>query len=188
MAPKKAIDDQSVLMQALLVISKQGVENFTLADIGSAVGLSPATLMQRFGSKQKLLVLAAKQAYIKLTEDLEALKKKKMHWNKELLHLLSEVPEGLTTREEIASSLGVLKLDMTDPELHPIARKLFEALRKRIQELLTIGQIPGDTEMIARELDALRHGLIIQWTLSGNGTLQKWLVNGFNTYLKRIKK
>lgn len=187
MAQKKIIDDHTVLEKALLVISEHGPEKFTLADVGKAVGLSPATLMQRFGSKQELLVLAAKQAYVKLREELEVLEKKNLPWEQELTHLLSSCPEGLCSREEIASSLGILRLDMVDPELHPIARSLFEALRKRIQELLKIGKIPN-AEITAWELDALRHGFIIQWALSGSGTIQKWLEKGFKNYFKRIKK
>lgn len=104
------------------------------------------------------------------------------------------MPEGFGSRQDIANSLGVLKLDMIDPELHPIARQLFESLRQRIQELLQEGRSSAqlissfDVKIITWELDALRHGLVIQWTLSGKGTLQKWLEKGFNNYFKRIKK
>jgi AcrR family transcriptional regulator len=194
MPPKKSIDDQSVLEKALLVISEQGPEAFTLADVGKVVGLAPATLMQRFGSKQQLLILAAKQANVKLKKDLKDLKKRKLLWDQELIHLLSAIPEGFGSRQDIANSLGVLKLDMIDPELHPIARHLFESLRKRIQELLQEGLSTGeldasmDAEVIAWELDALRHGLVIQWCLSGSGSLQKWLKRGFENYFKRIKQ
>lgn len=194
MAQKKIIDDQSVLEKALLVISEHGPDNFTLADVGKAVGLAPATLMQRFGSKQKLLMLAAKQANVKLKHDLDVLKRKKLAWDRELIHLLSAIPEGFGSRQDIANSLGVLKLDMIDPELHPIARKLFESLRQRIEELLLEGQACAqldssfDVKAITWELDALRHGLVIQWTLSGKGTLEKWMQKGFKQYLERIKK
>ena len=194
MSKKKNMEDHLVLEKALLVISEKGPDVFTLADIGKAVGLAPATLMQRFGSKQQLLILAAKQANVKLKSDLKVLKESKLPWDQELIHLLSALPEGFGSRHDIANSLGVLKLDMIDAELHPIARQYFESLRHRIQELLQIGQSSGqlgssfDVEMITWELDALRHGLGIQWTLSGEGTLQKWLENGFNNYFKRIKK
>ena len=192
MAQKKIVQDQSVLEQALLVISKHGPDCFTLADVGKAVGLAPATLLQRFGSKQQLLVLAAKQATASLQQELQTLKAKNLTWDKELIRLLAGLPKGFGSRQDIASSLGLLKLDMIDPELHPIARELFNTLRGRIQELLLSGQKSGqigafcDPEIVMWELDALRHGLVIQWTLSGKGTLQKWIKNGFQTYLKRI--
>ena len=194
MAIEKSIGDEAVLEKALLIISEKGPETFTLADIGKAVGLAPATLLQRFGSKQKLLVLAARQANLKLKQDLEDLKKKQLPWDEELTRLFIGMPEGFGSRQEIASSLGLLKLDMVDKELHPIARKLFEDLRRRIYELLLQGQACKqldakiDVKTIMWELDALRHGFVIQWTLSGEGNLYDWMKKGFQNYLNRIKK
>lgn len=194
MAQKKSIDDGTVLEKALLVISKHGPDNFTLSDISKSVGLSPATLLQRFGSKQQLLIRAAKQANIKLKIDLEALTGKQLHWDEELIQFLIQMPEGFGSREDIANSLSVLKLDMLDPELHPIARELFDSIRNRIQELLLQGLACAelnpcvDIKTILWELDALRHGFVIQWTLSGKGTLEEWIKKGFVHYLNRIKK
>lgn len=194
MPPKKQITDAQVLEKALFVISEKGPETFTLADVGEAVGLAPATLMQRFGSKQALLIKAAKHVPSKLSADLEKLKAKGLAWDAELTVLLSEVPEGFGTRQDIANSLGLLKLDMVDPELHPIAQELMERLRNRIRELFKQAKAQGalapeaDVDAIAWELDALRHGLVIQWTLSGKGSLQKWLEKGLSNYLKGKKK
>ncbi len=193
MPPKKTIDDVLVLEKALLVISELGPETFTLADVGKAVGLSPATLMQRFGSKQALLIKAAKHVPDKLGVDLEKIKAKALTWDVELVMLLSELPEGFGTRQDIANSLGLLKLDMVHPELHPIARQLFEQMRVRIKELLQRGRSHGelssqnDVDALAWELDALRHGLVIQWTLSGDGPLQDWLQKGLQNYLEGKK-
>jgi AcrR family transcriptional regulator len=193
MSKSKAISNEVILDKALLVISDKGPETFTLADISKVVGLSPATLLQRFGSKQTLLIRAAKQANVKLNHDLAALKEKQLPWDQELIHFLCDIPEGFGSRRDIANSLGVLKLDMIDPELHPIARKLFETFRKRIGELIKKGQacneISGsiDIQALVWELDALRHGLVIQWTLSGKGTLQKWMKHHFQQFLRRLK-
>ena len=192
MPPKKSIEDAEVLEKALLVISELGPENFTLADIGKAVGLSPATLMQRFGTKHALLIQAAKHVPNKMKAEKGQLKNSSLAWDEELIELLSETPEGLRTRQEIANSLGLLKLDMIDPQLHPIARQLFEELRAQIQELLEQGKAKGqlppnaDANELAWQLDALRHGLVIQWTLSGEGTLQDWLRKGLHNYALSI--
>ncbi|MBS3904404.1 MAG: TetR/AcrR family transcriptional regulator [Simkania sp.] len=194
MPPKKTIDDALVLEKALLVISELGPETFTLADIGKVVGLAPATLMQRFGSKQALLIKAAKHVPAKLSVDLEKLKARALTWDVELVELLSQMPEGFGTRQEIANSLGLLKLDMVDPELHLIARQLFEQLKERIKELLEQAKSQGkltpksDVDALAWELDALRHGLVIQWALSGDGSLQQWLQKGLQNYLEGKKR
>lgn len=188
----KTIDDSKILEKALLVICEKGADCFTLADIGKAVGLAPATLLQRFGSKRELLIRAAKQTNIKQKQDLKNLKKKGLNWKEELIELMIGIPEGMGTRQEIANSLSILKLDMIDPELHQIARELFECFRAHMEDLIYQGQECGDliheydANSLVWELDALRHGLIIQWTLSGKGTLQKWMQKGLINYLGKL--
>lgn len=61
-----------------------------------------------------------------------------------------------------------------------------EYIRTRIKELLE--QAKANTEILAWELDALRHGLVIQWTLSGTDTLQNLLQNGLKNYLEEKKR
>jgi AcrR family transcriptional regulator len=187
MSRKKNIDDATVLEKALLVISDRGPESFTLTDIGKAVGLAPATLLQRFGSKQSLLILAAKHAGTQLKQSLKQQEEKHLSWDEELVAILGELPEGFRTRQDIANSLGLLKLDMIDPQLHPIARDHFCQFRGRVKEILRQALTASeDIEAISWQLDALRHGLIIQWTLAGEGDLQNWLQNGLRNYLKGI--
>lgn len=193
MAKKKICSDEQVLEKALPAISQHGAETFTLQNISEVVGLSPATLLQRFGSKQQLLIRAAKHATAKLQKDLRNLQNKNLSWDTELLSLLCAVPENFGSRENIASSLSLLKLDIIDKELHPTARKLFQQLRLRIYELLILAKNCGDISpstninAMTWELDAIRHGLVIQWALSGKGSLQRWLKDGLLNYLKRIR-
>src|SRR5918992_5126590 len=62
MSPRpRTIDDGDILQAAAMTISRVGPSNFTLADVASAVGLSPATLVQRFGSKRGLMLALAEQ-------------------------------------------------------------------------------------------------------------------------------
>lgn len=83
---------------------------------------------------------------------------------------------------------------MVDSELHPIARELMERLRTRIMELLDRAKAEGqlatktDTNALAWELDALRNGLVIQWTLNGEGPLREWLQHGLLSYLEGKKR
>src|SRR5919202_3700704 len=54
--------DSDILDAAARVISRLGPSRFTLADVAREAGLAPATLLQRFGSKQGLLRAFASQA------------------------------------------------------------------------------------------------------------------------------
>ena len=49
------MEDAAILRAAAEVIGRTGPARFTLAAVASEVGLVPATLVQRFGSKRGLL-------------------------------------------------------------------------------------------------------------------------------------
>src|SRR5262245_60431201 len=52
--------DEAILEAAFRAISRLGPANLTLADVAREAKLSPATLVQRFGSKRGLLLALAK--------------------------------------------------------------------------------------------------------------------------------
>jgi AcrR family transcriptional regulator len=57
MSPRpRTVDDAAIAMAIGRVITKLGPAKLTLAAIAREAGLSPATLVQRFGSKRNLLV------------------------------------------------------------------------------------------------------------------------------------
>ena len=59
MSPRpRATSDEDLLAATHRVVSRLG-PNLTLADVAKEAGVSPATLMQRFGSKRGLLLAFA---------------------------------------------------------------------------------------------------------------------------------
>jgi AcrR family transcriptional regulator len=51
--------DQEILMAAFRAIAKLGPTKLTLADVAKEASVTPASLVQRFGSKRDLLLAAA---------------------------------------------------------------------------------------------------------------------------------
>ncbi len=63
MTPRpRTVADADILEATGRVIGQAGPSRFTLADVAAEVGLSPATLVQRFGSKRGLLLAVAESA------------------------------------------------------------------------------------------------------------------------------
>lgn len=179
----KRISDTELLEKALLVVGELGPETFTLADVGKAVGLAPATLVQRYGSKRGLLVAALKHGNEQIADlDTQGPKDPRQA----LVELLSQLPPNWGTREDLANSLRLLRLDLTDPDLRPLVSRRFALRRRRIAELVKRLSPTADHEAVAWELDALTHGLIIQWGLSGSGSLQQWLRQGLERLTRQI--
>jgi AcrR family transcriptional regulator len=65
MSPRpRSISDLKLIETAIDVVGRLGVENTRLVDISEASGLAPATLVQRFGSRDGLLI-AVGQALVR---------------------------------------------------------------------------------------------------------------------------
>ena len=62
MTRPRTVSDAEILQAAGRAISRIGPVKLTLADVAREVGLSPATLVQRFGSKRGLLLALAESA------------------------------------------------------------------------------------------------------------------------------
>ena len=58
----RGMEDAAILRAAAEVIGRTGPARFTLAAVASEIGLVPATLVQRFGSKRGLLLALARQS------------------------------------------------------------------------------------------------------------------------------
>src|SRR3989442_4018937 len=75
MSPRpRATSDQDLLMATHRVVSRLG-PNLTLADVANEAGVSPATLVQRFGSKRGLLLAFAAAGPEGMDDEFERLRK-----------------------------------------------------------------------------------------------------------------
>lgn len=70
MLRKKKIEDSIILKMILDVIKKEGATTFSLEDLSRKTKLSPATLLQRFGTKKNILHKAIELANQTLKENL----------------------------------------------------------------------------------------------------------------------
>src|SRR5438874_2348746 len=65
MSPRRrATTDEAILMATHSAVTRLGPTRLTLADVAREAGISPATIVQRFGSKRGLLLARAVQVVI----------------------------------------------------------------------------------------------------------------------------
>jgi AcrR family transcriptional regulator len=189
MARKKRLPDSAVLEAAGRVFGRIGPARFTLADVAAEAGLAPATLVQRFGSKRRLMLAFAEhaaslarrpfeQARARVGEPLGALRA--------ALLIASRATKG---RHELTQSLAFLLEDLADEELRAHAARHARWTEASIRELLDSavahGQLSvGDTRRLARALQAAWNGALIQWALRGRGSLGAWISAVVDTLLE----
>lgn len=184
MPRRKTLSDEAVLDAALGVMVEKGPTDFTLADIGRAAGLAPATLVQRFGSKQELVVAAFTLDNDRFGEALNAAPKTRGAAAVIALFLIltpAEVDVAL-----FADQLLWLRQDMRDPHMNTLARIRFSRLRAAIAERLPpLAMAPIDA---ARLIEAQWHGALNQWGLEPEGRLVDYVTRALADWFALVQE
>jgi AcrR family transcriptional regulator len=172
--------DEAILAAAWRVVQKHGPTQFTLARVAREAKLAPATLVQRFGSKRKLLLLLVGMSRGE-TERWIAETRQRIASPLALLEAFFDCFAGMaTTPKEMANQLAFLQIDITDPAFHRIAleqgRVNEAAVRGLLDEAVAARQLrPTDTGRLARMLMNLCGGSLTSWAIFREGSASAWL-------------
>ena len=185
----KRISDAELLDAVVQLIGQCGPEGFTLAQLGDRVGLAPATLIQRFGSKKALIEGAIGHANARLGRAVERVPVPAADAEAALVEWLVELAAPFRTRELIASHMVFLRRDLLEPELRANAKRHSSLVRRRVRQFIEALE-PGAgarATPIALCLEAQWHGLVIQWAIAGNGSLEAWLRSGLTRLVRALR-
>src|SRR5262245_17341483 len=118
MSPRpRTTSDEAILGAAYRVVSRQG-PNLTLADVAREAGVSPATLVQRFGSKRGLLLSLVAGASGHVAAEYARIRAAHRSPLAALMAVGDCMAQMAGTPETMANSLAFLQIDLTDPEFH----------------------------------------------------------------------
>ena len=174
----RTVSDDAILDAVLALAQRVGPARVTLAAAAREVGLSAATLVQRFGTKRELLLAADKRGVDLWVAALEGSETSP----------LARVVEGLvraagpdTTPEQMANSVALLQLDLAEPDFHAETLRGAQAVRARIAADLSDAQAAGelrrdtDVPALANLVETIYHGAMIGWGIHREGSLQDWM-------------
>jgi AcrR family transcriptional regulator len=182
MPRRKTITDDEILERALPVIARAGPGGFTLADIARAIGLSPATLLQRFGNKKSLVERAFARDNARFAEWVEALPVGSGMGATLAVYRAATATFHENPEPELADHLLWLREDIRDPVFNAMARARFALFRSAIMRRLPPLRLPA--EDVANLLDAQCHGAIIQWAIEPRGTLTEHVIESIARVLQ----
>jgi AcrR family transcriptional regulator len=180
----RGTEDAAILRAAAEVIGRTGPARFTLAAVATEVGLVPATLVQRFGSKRGLLLALARQSAADADAGAgpvagQARQAREQHGS--ALAALTALAVGrlapMTTPERFANHLAFLCLDLTDPELYEPALAVHEAHGRAIAALLEEAVDTGELRAgakagpLTRSIQSAIAGAGLTWALDREGAL-----------------
>ena len=179
----KRISDEAVLDAAIRVMMRTGPADFTLAEAGREAGVSPATLLQRFGDKQTLIVRA-------LARDVEGFEQRledapDAPGREAVLDLFWLITPDTDDPEAFADQLPWLREDFRNPELNRLSRRMFTALRAAVAARLP--PLPVDAATAARLLEAQWQGTMNQWGFFQEGRLPDYVARALNEWFDAME-
>ena len=190
MTPRpRTIDDAAILEAAGRIISRHGPARFTLADIAREVGLSAATLVQRFGSKRGLMLALARSALDSVDACFDVVRAASPSPLAAVLAAGTEMTRYVKSPEEMSNHLAFLQTDLSDPDFYAVmlenSRRIIAGYRRLLDEAVAARElVPCDTARLARAVDALSGGALIAWAVYRQGTAENWVRYDLNTLLE----
>src|SRR5437016_3308902 len=118
--PRLASDEQIVAATGR-VIGRLGPNSLTLADVAREMKISPATLVQRFGSKRGLLLAVAAQCSAGVEQCFVQARAAEPSPLEALIASYADTTEWVQTPEALANHLAFLQMDLTDPDFYRYA-------------------------------------------------------------------
>jgi AcrR family transcriptional regulator len=188
MSPRpRATSDEHLLAATHRVVSRLG-PNLTLADVAKEAGVSPATLMQRFGSKRGLLLAFAAAGSADVSGELKAIRAQHASPLAAIFGVARCMASMADTPETLANNLAFLQMDLVDPEFHQHAaahsRRMLAAMKALLDEAVAHGElVPTDTTRLARAVQAMIGGSLLQWAIDREGTVADRLAEDLDTLL-----
>lgn len=169
MPRKRSIPDATVLDAALALAEGRGPAALTFQALAAEVGLAPATLVQRFGTKAGLLQAALLRAWDMLDEATAAADAAAGDGPAGVVDLVRRLSSQYDPSEE-ADQILLLREDLRDPVLRARGQAWIKALVTAVERRLPIGP-PG----VGRLVVALWQGSITVWQFHRVGALDATL-------------
>ncbi|MBZ9811149.1 MULTISPECIES: TetR/AcrR family transcriptional regulator [unclassified Mesorhizobium] len=167
MSRHKTVTDEAILDAALAVMTRGGPGAVTFASVGNEVGLSAATLVQRYPTKAEFLRASLLRAWDKLdaqTGELDATAE--VNPDGAVAMLLAMFPAG----EDAATygeSLLILREDMRDPLLRARGLHWGKVLALALGRRLT--DDPACQQVLGRLMASQWQGAQLWWAFSREG-------------------
>ena len=158
------------------VVNRLG-PHLTLADVAREAGVSAATLVQRFGSKRRLLLAFASLAAEGTDEEFAAIREKYPDPLEAIREFVRCLAQMASSPEAVSNGLAFLQVDLSDPEFHQYslvqARATLAEIKKILDDAVKAGtMVRCDTAKLAFALNALAAGAMVSWAVLRDGTAE----------------
>ncbi|HEV7759914.1 MAG TPA: helix-turn-helix domain-containing protein [Acidimicrobiales bacterium] len=165
MPRKRSVSDEAILDRALGLAESAGPAALTFSALSAEVGLAPATLVQRFGTKAKLLQAALLRAWDHLDEATAGADAGAGDGPEGVVDLVTRL-SGQYDPAEDADQILLLREDLRDPVLRARGQAWIATLAAAIE-----GRLEGAPPGVGRLVVAQWQGSLTVWQFHREGDL-----------------
>jgi AcrR family transcriptional regulator len=190
MSPRtRGKSNAELLIATVATVSRLGPTRMTLADVAREAGVSPATLVQRFGSKRGMLLAVAASGNEGLSEQFAQIRAAARSPLAALQGVADCMAQMAVSPEVLSNSLALLQIDLVDPEFHRHALIHSRAMRIEIKALLDEAIAARelarcDTNRLARAVQVVLGGSLLQWAIDRDGKAADRLREDLDTLIR----
>lgn len=186
MSRPRRISSEDVIEAVAELLSRQGPTALTFASASAATGLSPATLVQRYGSREAMLRTALLWMWDRLDEATAAADATQPLDADGAIALLVRLSAGYGSGDEAAQGLLLLREDFRDPVLRARGAAWHDALCAALGRRLS--DDPARQELLGRLLASQWQGAVLWWGFSRDGTLRSHLRRELHQWLEALAR
>lgn len=173
MVRPKRLSDSILIDTAAAVIAERGSAAWSLGDVASRAGMSPAALVKRFGSRRGLLLAVVRSWVASIPE--EPTSNAGRDPLAELEALVGELFAGLDHVVDPVGHLSLLLAEIADPEVRPLVHEgwrrqecLVASLVAQARALGALSAAPDDAGTM---IFTLVQGNALRWSVQPEGSL-----------------
>jgi len=175
MSPRPRETSDAQIMAATERAVRRLGPHLTLADVAKEAGVSPATLVQRFGSKRSLLLAFVATGPTALRGEFARIRARARSPLAAVYATADCMAAMAPTAEALSNGLAFLQMDLVDPDFHTHAHAHSRAMQAEIEALLrdAIEQRElkkTNTRRLARAVHSLIGGSLLQWAVDRDTT------------------
>jgi AcrR family transcriptional regulator len=189
MSPRpRTVSDEAIFAATARMMGELGPQKLTLARVAREVGLSAATLVQRFGSKRGLLLSFARSGGDGSDAPLLATSRASGTPLRALRTYLLCWAQMASTPRELANHLAFFQIDLADADFLRITRRIFSRQERSTRELVEAAIASGeltatDPARLTRVLLTIANGSLMRWAVVRRGPAAKWLADDIDATL-----
>ena len=183
MTRRKTIPDEQVLDALFDLMMKTGPDNLTFARAAKATGLSAATLVQRYGNRERMVEAALLRAWDRLDAETKAADDEEDLSPEGAVKLLMRLMSSDTAERDATDGLLLLREDIRNPRLRERGATWGRALVSAVGRRLSAD--PQEAALLGRQMAALWQGEHIWWAFDQTVPADRAIRQALEAWLQR---